>query len=143
MKTILILMFLIQNLMSPNANEISINYAGFWNSSESSPNSVLQDNSHEILAFEFINTSDNMIWNNKILYKPNLSASYISFNYLNDEVGKLMVNNLLISRIISKLIILEALDMEKEIKFKTIEYRAKRSETLELKRKNLLSKYIT
>ena len=135
MKTILFIlffMFCIQNIMSQDVTEIWTNYAGFWNSSEASPNSDLPDNSHELLAFEFINTSDNMIWNNKILNKPNLSASYISFNYPNDEVGKLIVNSLLKSRINLKLNILEALNIKKEIKLKTIQYRAKRSKTLEL-----------
>ena len=42
-------------LFSFNTNaqvtEIWTNYGGFWNSSASSQNSILPDNSHELLAF--------------------------------------------------------------------------------------------
>ena len=146
MKTILFIIFLvffIQNMMYQDVIEIWTNYKGFWNSSEASPNPVLPDNSHEILAFKFINTSCKMISSNIILVKSNASASYIPPNYLNDEVRKLIIDNLTLARINSKLNILEVFYKKQGNKLKTIDYRSKQSVDIELKSKNLISKYIT
>ena len=56
MKKILLIICVIFTFTHTQAQEVTeiwTNYDGFWNSSEASPNPILPDNSHELLAFKF------------------------------------------------------------------------------------------